>query len=74
MMTPPEKRGFFYSHVGWLLLKKPQAVKDAGKQLNFDDLLAVSTVFSRLAVCPPFPADDSPELGSILQLMLAFPP
>ncbi|XP_026193456.1 uncharacterized protein LOC34619756 [Cyclospora cayetanensis] len=33
-------RGFFYSHVGWLLLKKPQAVKDAGRQLNFDDLLA----------------------------------
>ncbi|CDJ29508.1 fatty acyl-CoA desaturase, putative [Eimeria mitis] len=33
-------RGFFYSHVGWLLLKKPQSVKDAGKQLNFDDLLA----------------------------------
>lgn len=36
-------RGFFYSHVGWLLLKKPQAVLDAGKQLNFDDLLAVSS-------------------------------
>lgn len=33
-------RGFFYSHVGWLLVKKPQAVKDAGKQLVFDDLLA----------------------------------
>ncbi|KAL8446148.1 hypothetical protein Emag_004834 [Eimeria magna] len=33
-------RGFFYSHVGWLLLKKPAAVIEAGKQLNFDDLLA----------------------------------
>lgn len=33
-------RGFFYSHVGWLLLKKPQAVMEYGKQLNFDDLLA----------------------------------
>lgn len=33
-------RGFFFCHVGWLLMKKSQAVIDAGKQLNFDDLLA----------------------------------
>lgn len=33
-------RGFFYSHVGWLLLRKPEAVINAGRQLNFDDLLA----------------------------------
>ncbi|KAL8436393.1 hypothetical protein ACSSS7_001793 [Eimeria intestinalis] len=35
-------RGFFYSHVGWLLLKKPASVIEAGKQLNFDDLLAAA--------------------------------
>lgn len=35
-------RGFFYSHVGWLLLKKPPSVREAGKQLCFDDLIAVS--------------------------------
>ncbi|CDJ61496.1 fatty acyl-CoA desaturase, putative [Eimeria maxima] len=28
-------RGFFYSHVGWLLLKKPQSVKDAGSCLRW---------------------------------------
>ncbi|CDJ43157.1 fatty acyl-CoA desaturase, putative [Eimeria tenella] len=33
-------RGFFYSHVGWLLLKKPPSVREAGKQLCFDDLIA----------------------------------
>eukprot|EP01061_Rhynchopus_euleeides_P009331 TRINITY_DN1848_c0_g1_i1.p1 TRINITY_DN1848_c0_g1~~TRINITY_DN1848_c0_g1_i1.p1 ORF type:complete len:609 (+),score=259.78 TRINITY_DN1848_c0_g1_i1:71-1897(+) len=33
-------RGFFYSHMGWLLLKKRQAVKDAGKKIQCDDLLA----------------------------------
>lgn len=33
-------RGFFYAHVGWLLLKKSDQVKVAGKKLNLDDLLA----------------------------------
>lgn len=32
-------RGFFYAHMGWLMLVKDQPVKDAGKQLNFQDLL-----------------------------------
>lgn len=32
-------RGFFFSHCGWLFLNKNQKVKDAGKELNFDDLL-----------------------------------
>lgn len=32
-------RGFFFAHVGWLLVKKHPAVVEAGKQLNFDDLL-----------------------------------
>jgi stearoyl-CoA desaturase (delta-9 desaturase) len=31
-------RGFFYAHVGWLLINKDPAVGIAGKQLNFDDL------------------------------------
>eukprot|EP00755_Sulcionema_specki_P034246 Sspe_Gene.227::Locus_77_Transcript_1_1_Confidence_1.000_Length_1908::g.227::m.227/K00507/SCD, desC; stearoyl-CoA desaturase (Delta-9 desaturase) len=33
-------RGFFYAHMGWLMLKKRQAVKDAGKLMKCDDLLA----------------------------------
>ena len=32
-------RGFFYSHMGWLMLKKDKAVIDAGKKLNCEDLL-----------------------------------
>mmetsp|Transcript_10074 Transcript_10074/g.9028 ORF Transcript_10074/g.9028 Transcript_10074/m.9028 type:complete len:314 (+) Transcript_10074:124-1065(+) len=32
-------RGFFFAHVGWLLLKKHKAVIEAGKELNFDDLV-----------------------------------
>jgi stearoyl-CoA desaturase (delta-9 desaturase) len=32
-------RGFFYAHMGWLLLNKDQPVKDAGKQLDCSDLL-----------------------------------
>uniref|UniRef100_A0A7S1BHV7 Fatty acid desaturase domain-containing protein n=1 Tax=Corethron hystrix TaxID=216773 RepID=A0A7S1BHV7_9STRA len=32
------KRGFFYAHIGWLLLKKDKVVKEAGKKLNFKDL------------------------------------
>ena len=32
-------RGFFYSHMGWLLLKKRQAVKEAGKKIDCSDLL-----------------------------------
>lgn len=33
-------RGFFYSHIGWLLLKKPRAVIEAGNQIDCSDLLA----------------------------------
>jgi stearoyl-CoA desaturase (delta-9 desaturase) len=32
-------RGFFYAHIGWLLLNKDQPVKDAGKKLDCSDLL-----------------------------------
>ena len=45
-------RGFFYSHMGWLLLKKRQAVKDAGKKINCDDLLADPLVWIQ-HVCDP---------------------
>lgn len=38
------KRGFFFSHMGWLLVKKHPAVIEAGKSLNFDDLLEDSVV------------------------------
>lgn len=33
-------RGFWFSHVGWLLFKKDPAVIAAGKRLNLNDLLA----------------------------------
>jgi stearoyl-CoA desaturase (delta-9 desaturase) len=32
-------RGFFFSHMGWLLLQKPLAVKQAGQGLDCSDLL-----------------------------------
>jgi len=34
------KRGFFFAHMGWLIVKKDQKVIDAGRQINVDDLLA----------------------------------
>ncbi|CEM12744.1 unnamed protein product [Vitrella brassicaformis CCMP3155] len=34
------KRGFWYAHMGWLLLEKPAAVKEAGRQVDCSDLLA----------------------------------
>jgi stearoyl-CoA desaturase (delta-9 desaturase) len=38
-------RGFFYAHVGWLMLKKDQRVIDAGKKLDSSDLLADPIVY-----------------------------
>lgn len=32
-------RGFFYSHMGWLLLKKQPEIIEAGKKINMDDIL-----------------------------------
>eukprot|EP00916_Digyalum_oweni_P021278 GHVL01035367.1.p1 GENE.GHVL01035367.1~~GHVL01035367.1.p1 ORF type:complete len:736 (+),score=67.25 GHVL01035367.1:2186-4393(+) len=32
------KLGFFYSHMGWLLLKKPKEVKEAGIKTDMSDL------------------------------------
>lgn len=31
-------RGFFFSHIGWLLVKKHKDVKEKGAKLNLDDL------------------------------------
>lgn len=33
------KRGFFFSHVGWLLRKKHPEMKRKGRMLDFSDLL-----------------------------------
>lgn len=30
--------GFFYAHMGWLITKKPEAVKKAGKKISIKDL------------------------------------
>ena len=32
------KRGFFFSHVGWLLVKKHHDVKELGKNIDMSDL------------------------------------
>lgn len=37
-------RGFFFAHMGWLLVKKDARVIEAGNKLNYDDLLADWTV------------------------------
>jgi stearoyl-CoA desaturase (Delta-9 desaturase) len=33
-------RGFFFSHVGWLMCKKHPEVKEAGKKIDLSDLTA----------------------------------
>jgi len=38
-------RGFFYAHMGWLLMVKDQSVKDAGKRLHCQDLLDDPVVY-----------------------------
>ncbi|TYZ68079.1 hypothetical protein PybrP1_010021 [[Pythium] brassicae (nom. inval.)] len=37
-------RGFFFAHMGWLLVKKDPRVIEAGSKLNYDDLWADWTV------------------------------
>lgn len=32
------QRGFFFSHMGWLMLKKHPDVKEKGKQIDMSDL------------------------------------
>jgi stearoyl-CoA desaturase (delta-9 desaturase) len=33
-------RGFFYAHIGWLLVQKDPEVVKAGREMDFSDLLA----------------------------------
>jgi stearoyl-CoA desaturase (delta-9 desaturase) len=47
-------RGFFFSHMGWLLVKKHPDVIEAGKKLIFDDLVEDSTVYFQKTLDPWF--------------------
>lgn len=56
-------RGFFFAHMGWLLVKKDKRVYEAGAKLNYDDLWADWTVviqhklnpWGNLFMCFAFP-------------------
>ncbi|CAH0558589.1 unnamed protein product [Brassicogethes aeneus] len=41
------KRGFFFSHIGWLLCKKHPEVKNKGKGLDISDLYADPILFAQ---------------------------
>nr|ABY82110.1 stearoyl-CoA desaturase (predicted) [Callithrix jacchus] len=41
---PNSRRGFFFSHVGWLLVRKHPAVKEKGLMLDLSDLKAEKLV------------------------------
>lgn len=47
-------RGFFYAHVGWLIVKKDPAVVEAGRQMDFSDLLADPLVYWQKKFDPYF--------------------
>lgn len=47
-------RGFFFAHVGWLLVKKHKNVIEAGKQLSFEDLEADPVVMFQRRLDPWF--------------------
>jgi stearoyl-CoA desaturase (delta-9 desaturase) len=47
-------RGFFFAHVGWLFVKKDEAVIKAGRDLNFDDLTADPIVMFQKKLDPWF--------------------
>jgi stearoyl-CoA desaturase (delta-9 desaturase) len=32
------RRGFFFTHYGWMLVRKHPAVKEKGKQIDWSDL------------------------------------
>jgi len=34
------EKGFFFAHVGWLLVKKSPELVEAGKKIDVSDLLA----------------------------------
>jgi stearoyl-CoA desaturase (delta-9 desaturase) len=46
------QRGFFYAHVGWILMRKKDSVVTAGKQIPCDDLLADGVVRFHQSVNP----------------------
>jgi stearoyl-CoA desaturase (delta-9 desaturase) len=58
------ERGFFFAHMGWLLVRKHPKVIEAGHKLNFDDLWADWTVrlqqslnpWGQFFMCFGFPA------------------
>lgn len=45
-------RGFFYAHMGWLLLKKEKDVVKAGKEMDFSDLMEDPIVRFQQALDP----------------------
>jgi len=47
-------RGFFYAHVGWLIVKKDPAVVEAGREMDFSDLLADPLVYWQRKLDPWF--------------------
>lgn len=47
-------RGFFFAHMGWLLLKKHPAVVKAGRELDFSDLKEDSLVMFQKKLDPWF--------------------
>eukprot|EP00668_Euglena_longa_P021372 GGOE01026608.1.p1 GENE.GGOE01026608.1~~GGOE01026608.1.p1 ORF type:complete len:1020 (+),score=210.66 GGOE01026608.1:409-3060(+) len=47
-------RGFFFSHMGWLYLKKHPEVVEAGAKLNYSDLLADPVVRFQIKFNPLF--------------------
>jgi len=58
------KRGLFFSHMGWLYVKKDHRVTEAGRKINFDDLYADPVVmfqkhfdpYLAIVMCFIFPA------------------
>jgi len=67
-------RGFFFSHVGWLFVKKSKAVLEAGSKVNISELKADPIVmfqkkadpFWNLIWCFAFPAFVSLQWGDSL--------
>ena len=47
-------RGFFFAHMGWLLVKKHPDVIEAGKKLNYDDLVNDPVVVFQKTLDPWF--------------------
>lgn len=47
-------RGFFFAHIGWLLLKKHPNVREAGRDMDFSDLKSDPVVMWQHSVDPWF--------------------